>query len=267
MVEHPGGGLVATLNSDQGATLVLFARVADGADLRVLRRALVLDCDGYGAQVFSSDGRRFANRGNAYENWLTVFEFPSLTRVLITSLGDPYPGARSVTDEWRAQTRSWSRHNIAFAVQPGVLWIGAPSGELIEYDVDNDRAAGHEVLAHPVTALSATAVGDLVAATGDGGLALLSVSVDSHHGTRAGQARAADMEAMRAMVEAFVAGTSEAPSDGDPWDVLALTDGTRIWEPGDLESVTIATPEEPSWLQIQAAMNRFREQKEREDWQ
>ncbi|MEV6507205.1 hypothetical protein AB0M61_13885 [Streptomyces sp. NPDC051642] len=59
IAEHPGGGLVATLRSDQGATYVLFARVdhetAPAAAMRVLRRALILDVDGYETPVFSAD--------------------------------------------------------------------------------------------------------------------------------------------------------------------------------------------------------------------
>jgi WD40 repeat protein len=73
---HPGGGLLVTLQSDQGATLVLFSRDT-GPVLRPLRRALVLDCDGYEAPAFSPDGRYLAVRGNAYDNSLEVFEFPS----------------------------------------------------------------------------------------------------------------------------------------------------------------------------------------------
>ena len=59
---HPAGGLVATLQNDQGTTLVLFSRDT-GPMLRPLRRALILDCDGYETPVFSPDGRHFAVRG------------------------------------------------------------------------------------------------------------------------------------------------------------------------------------------------------------
>ena len=92
---HPAGGLVAALCSDQGATLGLFARVdqeSTPAAMRVLRRALILDADGYGTPIFSAGGRHFAIRGNAYGNSLAVFEFPSLDRVLATTLGEPNPG-------------------------------------------------------------------------------------------------------------------------------------------------------------------------------
>ena len=92
-----------TFQSDQGATLGLFARVDQGstpAAMRVLRRALILDCDGYQTPVFSADGRHLAIRGNAYDNSVEVFEFPSLTRVLATTLGDPSPGY-PYPAEWR----------------------------------------------------------------------------------------------------------------------------------------------------------------------
>jgi hypothetical protein len=80
VVEHPGGGLVVTLSSDQGATDMLFARPGDGvpARMRVFRHAIILEVDGYETPVFSPDGRYLAIRGNAYVQSLDVFEFPTL---------------------------------------------------------------------------------------------------------------------------------------------------------------------------------------------
>jgi hypothetical protein len=130
VARHPGGGLVLTFQSDQGATYGLFARVDQDtrpAAMRVLSRALILDCDGYETPVFSADGRHFAIRGNAYDNSVEVFEFPSLTRVLATTLGEPSPGY-PYPAEWLAQMRAWSRHNLAFGAEPGVLWVGTPTG-------------------------------------------------------------------------------------------------------------------------------------------
>ena len=86
--------------------------------MRVLSRALILDCDGYETPVFSADGRHFAIRGNAYDDSVEVFEFPSLTRVLATTLGEPSPGY-PYPAEWLAQMRAWSRHNLAFGAAPG----------------------------------------------------------------------------------------------------------------------------------------------------
>ncbi|MDQ3789400.1 MAG: hypothetical protein M3422_19430 [Actinomycetota bacterium] len=252
-VPHPAGGLVATLCSDQGATLGLFARVdseTTPAVLRVLRRALVLDADGYEAPVFSQDGRHVAIRGNAYENSLEVFAFPTLHRVLATTLGDPSPGY-PYPPEWLAQMRAWSRHNIAFGARPGVLWVGTPKGTLLEVDVDDRHAVEHDVLAgSPVTALCATRAGELVVATGAGDLVLLSVL------PAPGAAQAIDDEAPRAAVAAFLASTSEVPDDGDLWDHLVTTDGTRAWTPDDLATVTTATTTDPSWLRLQAAVNK-----------
>ncbi|MGI5452624.1 hypothetical protein ACQEWB_05455 [Streptomyces sp. CA-249302] len=136
--EHPAGGLVVTLCSDQGATLGLFGRVDQDtvpAALRVLRRALVLDCDGYEKPVFSVDGRHLAIRGNAYDNSVEVFEFPSLRRVLASPLGEPSPGY-PYPPEWLDRMLSWSRHNIAFGALPGTLWVGTPDAVLVEVDVD-----------------------------------------------------------------------------------------------------------------------------------
>ena len=255
---HPAGGLVATLCSDQGATLGVFARVdqeCTPAAMRVLRRALILDADGYQTPVFSADGRHFAIRGNAYENSLDVFEFPSLARVLATTLGEPNPGY-PYPQEWLEQMFAWSRHNIAFGAQPGVLWIGTPAGALVEVDLDNQHAVQHDVLAgSPVTALGATATGELVAASGANDLALLSVLADST------KAHAPDSDALPGMVTAFLDSTSEVPDDGDLETHLVISDGARTWEPDDLATVTTATAADPTWLQLRAAINNARDQK------
>ncbi|WP_370934030.1 hypothetical protein [Amycolatopsis sp. cg13] len=87
IVAHPAGGLIATKRSDQGASFVLFSRPGDR--LRFLDRALILDSNGWGLPVFSSDGRYLAIRGNTYEHQVLVFEFPSLRRVRKISLSEP----------------------------------------------------------------------------------------------------------------------------------------------------------------------------------
>ncbi|MFJ9871028.1 hypothetical protein [Streptomyces sp. NPDC101165] len=222
VAEHPAGGLVATLCSDQGATLGLFARVdleTAPAAMRVLRRALILDADGYEAPVFSADGRHLAIRGNAYENSLEVFEFPSLHRVLATTLGEPSPGY-PYPQEWLDQMHAWSRHNLAFGSEPGVLWIGTPTGTLVEANLKTRHTVEHDVLAgSPVTALGATTTGDLVIAGGGGDLLLLSVRVGS------AQADSTDGDTSRAAVTAFLDATSEVPDDGDLETHLVVSDG------------------------------------------
>ncbi|MEV4130554.1 hypothetical protein AB0J72_00085 [Dactylosporangium sp. NPDC049742] len=242
VVTYPGGGLLATMQSDQGATLVLFSRDT-GPVLRPMRRALVLDCDGYETPIFSPDGRQFAVRGNAYDNSLEVFDFPSLRRVLGLTLGEPSPGY-PYPQEWLDSMHAWSRHNLAFGPRPGVLWIGTPEGAVIELEIDGKQATEHETLpGSAVTALTATATGELIVAGQDGTLLVLSIG------------RAGPAEASTAAVTGFLAGTSEASAVD--MDQLDLTDGTRTWQPGDLETVTEASESDPSWLQIQAAMNRI----------
>lgn len=242
VVAHPGGGLLATLQSEQGATLVLFSRDT-GPALQPLRRALVLDCDGYQTPVFSPDGRHFAVRGNSYDNSLEVFEFPSLRRALGLILGEPNPGY-PYPQEWLDRQRAWSNHNIVFGPVPGVLWIGTPQGAVVELEVDGEQATEHEVLSgSAVTALTATATGELLLAGRDGVLLLLSVG------------SAGPVEASKAAVTGFLAGTTEA-SVVD-LDHLDLTDGTRTWQPGDLATVSEDSETDPSWLRIQAAMNRL----------
>ncbi|MEV7174190.1 hypothetical protein AB0O18_31400 [Streptomyces sp. NPDC093224] len=182
VAEHPGGGLVATLTSDQGATHCLFARVGRGtgpAVMRLLRRALILDCDGYETPLFSADGRHVAIRGNAYDHSVEVFEFPSLNRVLATTLGDPSPGC-PYPQEWLDQLEAWSRHNIAFGPQPGVLWIATPTGTLVEVDLETRQAVEHDVLTGSrSSALAVTANGELLLAGRGGELVLLSVPSDA----------------------------------------------------------------------------------------
>ncbi|MEH0516566.1 MULTISPECIES: hypothetical protein [unclassified Streptomyces] len=261
VAEHPAGGLVATLASDQGATFGLFARVDQDAEngsaaMRVLRRALILDADGYETPIFSTDGRHLAIRGNAYGNCLQVFEFPSLHSVLATTLGDPSPGY-PYPQEWLDQMRAWSRHNIAFASHAAVLWVGTPTGSLIEVNLPTLQAVEHDVLAgSPVTALGTTATGELVVAGGTGDLVLVSARVACAEPLDTGA------ETSTAAVAAFLAATSGIPDDGDLETHLVVTDGARTWEPGDLNAVTTAAAADPSWLQLAAAINDMHVQDE-----
>jgi hypothetical protein len=251
---HPAGGVAAALRSDQGATLGLFAQVdheSAPSAMRVLRRALILDVDGYQAPVFSADGRHLAIRGNAYENTVDVFEFPSLQRVLATTLGEANPGY-PYPQEWLDRMRAWSRHNIAFGADPGVLWIGTPDGTLVEVAVADRSAVEQDVLAgSPVTALGALATGELVVAGGEGELLLSKLD-------GSGRPEAPRDDAMRATVTAFLDSTSEVLDDGDPEDLApehVVTDGARTWKPADLATVTTAAAADPTWLQLQAAIN------------
>ncbi|MGW3036114.1 hypothetical protein ACWDCB_33460 [Streptomyces sp. NPDC001178] len=232
VAEHPGDGLVATLSCDQGATHCLFARVDQetaSAVMRPLRRALILDCDGYETPLFSADGRHIAIRGNAYDHSVEVFEFPSLHRVLATTLGDPSPGY-PYPQEWLDQMETWSRHNIAFGLRPGVLWIATPTGALVEVDVETRKAVEHDVLTGSrLSALAATATGELLVAGSGGDLVLLSVLSGST------QTWTTSRDIASAAAVAFLESTAEIPDDGDDLEShLVLTDGTRTWEADDL---------------------------------
>jgi hypothetical protein len=246
VAEHPAGGLVATLVSEQGGTLVVFARVDHGrapAAMRLLGRALILDADGYAAPVFSPDGRHLAIRGNSYGHFLAVFEFPSLRRVLATTPGESRWAGMDQQERW-----DWSRHNIAFGAQPGVLWTGTSAGTLIETDLDSHQSASHDVLAgSPATGLATTPSGDLIVATGGGDLALVSVT--------AGHPAAPAPDAPQGQVAAFLASTSVVPDDRDLDAHLVVTDGVRTWEPDDLATVTTATAADPAWLRMRAFRN------------
>jgi hypothetical protein len=154
--------------------------------------------------------------------------------------------------EWYRQYRAWSRMNITFGSQSGVLWVGTPEGALIEIDLDRQQAVRHDLLQDSrVTALCATAAGDLVIATGEGDLVLAAVRTES------ASADTADVLTAQALAAAFVNSTTEAPDDGILEDYLAVTDGTQTWEPDVLEAVTSATERDPTWLQHRAAINRL----------
>ncbi|MFJ8441129.1 hypothetical protein [Kitasatospora griseola] len=234
---HPSGGLVATLASDQGATYCLFARPGDpGGDpaMRIQRQALILDVDGYGTPLFSADGRHLAIRGNAYVDSLDVFAFPSLRKVLSTTLAE-------------GSSEEWPRHNLAWDARPGVLWIGTPTGSLVELDVEAREAVEHASPdGVPVSALAVTATGDLLVARADGTFTLLSVR------------SAAPAVEPNDDVAVFLAGTEEVPQEDDLEGHLAPTDGTRTWTDDDLAAVTETSPGDPTWLRLQAALNQAR---------
>jgi hypothetical protein len=215
-----------------------------------MRRAVILDADHYQMPVFSADGCYLAIRGNAYENSLAVFGFPSLGLVLATVLGEPHRSGK-LDPAWHRQYRAWSRHNIAFGTQPGVLWVGTPAGMLLEIDLGREQAASHDVLGGSrVTALASTGGGGLVIATGEGELVLASLTAV------AGQDDEAASRTPQALAEEFLNSTIEAPDDGRLEDYLDVTDGTRTWGPGTLKAVTTATETDPTWLRLRVAINK-----------
>ncbi|AEV85356.1 hypothetical protein ACWT_4336 [Actinoplanes sp. SE50] len=246
VVEHPGGGLLATMVSDQGATHILFAR--PGADppagLTLLRDAIILDVDGYETPVFSDDGRFLAVRGNAYVQSLDVFTFPAMRRVLSTTLGEPYPGY-PYPPEWLAEQQRWSAHNIAFAPGTGTLLVGTARGGILGIDLDTEQVAEEEHSSAPISALAITSTGRLVVADRAG-----QVTVTQHRGRRTGDSRPA-----RAVAARFRAATVELPEGADLAEHLIRHDGERVWVPGDLGDVTAAAETDPTWLRLQAAIN------------
>lgn len=256
VVEHPGGGLVVTLSSDQGATDVLFARPDDAvpASMRILRHAIILDADGYEAPVFSDDGRYLAVRGNAYVQSLDVFEFPTMRKVLHTTLGEPYPGY-PYPPEWLEEQARWSRYNIAFAPRSAVLLVGTSRGGIVEIDLDSGSVSEHHVVSGPISALALMPTGQLVVADRTGQLAVVDAPGDAGRTIRPPVATAA-----RARVEEFLATTTELPHDADMDASLVRHDGQRAWGSDDLETVTTAKDTDPTWLRLQAAINSHRQE-------
>ncbi|MBU2669864.1 hypothetical protein KOI35_40775 [Actinoplanes bogorensis] len=241
VAEHPAGGLVLTLASDQGATLGLFARSEDRS-MRIRGRALVLDADGYETPVWAPDGRRFAVRGNSYVQSLDVYSFPGLERQLALTLREPAPA--STPPDWTEFALDWLRRDIAFGHDPDVLWIGTPEGALLALDLAAGTVTAHPVGDAGVTALARTASGQLVVADRDGCVALLSVP---------GVPVAPDSDG----VAAFITGTEPIDATGYLWDELELTDGVRTWRDDDLDRVVEADDDDPTWLRLQAAINQF----------
>ncbi|MDP9829867.1 SMP-30/gluconolactonase/LRE family protein [Kineosporia succinea] len=218
ITEHPAGGLVAMLASDQGGTDVLFARTAGDAP-EITGRTLTLDADGYEPVLFSPDGRLLVVKGDSYANELNVFEFPSLRRIHHLGLEDRPP------EEWDPEDGEdifgHSLGNIAFDRRSGLLWLVSPAGRLLSLDLDRRAAREHELPGlFPVTALAALADGRLVVA-GAGELRILLPPGDP-----------ADLTPSPERVEAFLRDEPGEPCDGgedapaDPlWARLAAGPG------------------------------------------
>ncbi|GIE85910.1 hypothetical protein [Actinoplanes regularis] len=258
VVEHPGGGLVVTLASDQGATYVLFAR-PDGdapARMRIVRHAIILDVDGYEAPTFSDDGRYLALRGNSYVHSLDVFELPAMRKVLGTTLGDPYPGY-PYPPAWLEEQERWSHHNVVFAPRSGTILLGTAQGTIATIGLDDGRVSEHEHSSVPISALAITSRGRLVVADRSGRITVMNAPGDEARESR--QARAA---VAREVAERLLAATSELPDDADLDESLIRHDGERTWSSGDLETVTTAEEADPTWLRLRAAINTHRRQRE-----
>ena len=113
----------------------------------------------------------------------------------------------------------------------------------------------HDVLAgSPVSALAATATGELVLASGGGELMLVSVWSDLEETRATGDGDASTAAA--SAVSEFLDATSEVPDGGDLEEHLVLTDGDRTWNSDDLATVDTAAAEDPTWLQLRAAINK-----------
>ena len=234
---HPSGELVATPQGDDiEGTIVVFARVDDETaptTMRRLDRVLNLNIDNYETPIFSVDGRHLAIRGYN-NNSLDVFGFPSLQHELTATID-----LRGHQPEYAPRP-----HDIAFGAQPGVLWLGTTDGILVEIDLDEHHTTGHDVLnGHPATALATTSAGDLVVATANGDLLLLSAQAGPE------KTRTPDDDAVRATATAFLDTTTEIPDD----TILRMSFDLRTWE---LDKRAIA--KKSAWLRLRAAIDNPR---------
>ncbi|GAA4010094.1 hypothetical protein GCM10022247_35310 [Allokutzneria multivorans] len=210
---HPSGAVMLTTSQDQGSSRIDFLRVEQGApaDRRLQRLMVVLGNDAYQPPIFSSDGRFFAIRGNAYGETLTAFEFPSLEKVL----HEEFDGT---------EDDGWWRNDITFGAKPGALWVGTPTGALWSYDLVAGTKTEHGVLTgHQVTAIGCTSLGHLVIGCDNGEILLASIS------DGAAADHPIDPDAVRTDVAAFLAATEDVPADIDDVEsfLIAANDNDR----------------------------------------
>jgi hypothetical protein len=130
---HPEGELLASFVSDQGATLLRFARAADGrghGGLEMFDTALIIDVDGYEGLVFSPSGDRFAMMGNAYEVFALVHSFPSLKRELVLAVAGWNDLHRHLPPPWN-DYRWTLGERVAFTPDGQSLLLGNFAGDVI----------------------------------------------------------------------------------------------------------------------------------------
>lgn len=243
---HPEGELMAAFESNQGATLLRFARVNDGPageSIETLRRALVLDADGYCDLTFSPRGDRFLFHGNAYEGFCQVHAFPSLERVCIVPL-----------DGWKETLEkrlppSWNDYcpffeSLAFSPDNEGLLIGLRSGHLVDLDLRTLEPRDHVLLLdRPLSAFRVRAHDGLLAVTDlDGLLRLYQLPHPAAHPDTTS----------RPLTRSFVDATAPATRYA-PWDDLSLTDGLREWSDASLDTSDLPDSA-PTWARLGAAL-------------
>ncbi|GAB3250674.1 WD40 repeat domain-containing protein [Kineosporia babensis] len=237
IVEHPAGGLLLTLVSDQGESYGIFAETGG----QRLRAALILDADGYRKPVFSPDGRFLAIRGNAYQDLLSLYAFPTLEEIVRLPLDALLPEGHP--------EGNWSGNEIAFD-RYGTLWIGTPVGEIVLLDLEHDNAEKFPVPGgFPVLGVALLATGQLLV-TGERDLVLVEPT----------EPTAEAAEADPALVQAFIAGTEALPEGSALPDSLTLHDGRRSWDGSELAVVTSAEDTDPMWLRARAGINQALQQ-------
>jgi hypothetical protein len=77
----------------------------------------------------------------------------------------------------------------------------------------------------------------------------------NHRLLHADRPRQLGLGAPHELTAAFLGSASEVTGDTDLGEQLVLTNGTRTWEPGDLETANSTARTDPAWLRIRAAMN------------
>jgi WD40 repeat protein len=244
---HPEGELFASFVSDQGATLLRFARAADGrghGGLEMFDTALIIDVDGYEGLVFSPSGDRFAMMGNAYEVFAVVHSFPSLKRELVLPVADWNDLHRHLPPPWNDYR--WSlMERVAFSPDGQSLLLGNFAGDVgvVTLGVEPRLEQTWKTHDGPIGALRTRPHdGMLVTTDLHGHLRLFRMPKPFH----------APDTANRPLTRAYLQGSRAVPLDTD-MEGLALTDGIRTWDLGRLGEEPLPD-DAPAWARLGAAL-------------
>ncbi len=248
ILAHPEGELLASLQSDQGATLVRFAALG-GVEPRTFDRGLILDCDGYEGLQFSPTGDRLLYTGNAYERLVTVHAFPSLKKIATIPLGSWHElRAALPPTKWECK---WANAEIgAFAPSGDTVFVGHQGGEIAEMDV---RSSGFESVGH--TQAHATAVGAMAVSSSHQVLASADVTGELKLFQLPHRPASADATA-RPLTHQYLAEARPVAPDIDP-DDLKLTDGRNEWNMEEI-SEEMLPANAPTWARIAADRRTIR---------
>jgi hypothetical protein len=244
---QPEGELSASFVSDQGATLLRFARAAEGVGqggLAMFDRALIIDVDGYEGLVFSPSGDRFAMMGNTYEVFAVVHSFPSLKRELVLPVAAWNDLHQKLPPPWNDYR--WSLgERVAFTPDGRSLLLGNFAGDVVLVTLGAKPTLEQVWKTHdgPVGALRTRHHDGMLATTDlQGHLRLF----------RMPQPFLAPDVRKRPLTTAYLEASNAVRLETDV-DGLRLTDGVREWDLGRLGEEPLPD-DAPTWARLAAAI-------------